>query len=109
MTPEGKLAKQIKDYLDGRKAKHELWWFKVHGHPMQESKIPDTIVIIHGHVLFLEAKAGGKKPDKGQLQKMRLIEEAGGTCRVVWTLDDAKDAVNEVMDRRTAEIGKEKP
>ncbi len=98
MTPEGKLAKQIKDYLDERKARHELWWFKIHGHPMQEAKIPDTVTFIHGHGLLLEAKADGRQPDKGQIHKMRLIEGAGGaTCRVVRSLDDAVDAVELVM------------
>ncbi len=98
MTPEGKLAKQVKDYLDERKAMHELWWFKIHGHPMQEAKIPDTVVIIHGHALFLELKADGNQPDKGQIHKMCLIEESGGaTCRVVRSLDDVKSAVEWVM------------
>lgn len=98
MTPEAKLTKQITEYLDWlRSFGEQIWWMKIHGGPMQRAGVPDTLVVIHGVPLFLEIKVGDSEPSKLQLEIMRRIEAAGGTCRVVYTLDDAKDAVNSIM------------
>ena len=74
---------------------------------MQRAGVPDILVIVRGQTLFLELKAGNNEPTNLQIHTMYLIEQAGGTCRVVRTLQDAINAVNAVNVDSLTPRGKE--
>lgn len=91
MTPEGKITKQIIDFLKSlKKEGRRIWWHKLHGHPMQTAGVPDLLVIFEGRHVFFEIK--GPKGKLTDLQRIRILEiyAAGGHVFVVYTAKDVK-------------------
>ena len=73
MTPEGKVKKEIKAYLDEIGA-YQFW-------PTQTGygkRTVDCLACIKGAFVAIEVKAPGKKADKFQLQIMNEINDVGG-------------------------------
>jgi hypothetical protein len=89
MTPEQKVIRQIMASLNARrKAGHPLWYFKVHGGPMQKAGVPDLIVVYHGVPFFFEVKAEGGVASALQTETIRQIRRAGGRASVVYSVED---------------------
>jgi hypothetical protein len=96
MTPETKLKNSIRKYLDslGR----DLWHFKVHGSGYQKAGVPDNVGCYLGHFFAIEAKAPGEVTTKKQDRELMLIRQAGGFTRVVWSLKEAQDFMEEIKN-----------
>ena len=77
MTPEGKVKKDIKKYLDEIGA-YSFW-------PVQTGygkRTVDCLACLNGEFWAIEVKAPGKKPDKFQLN---ILYEIGEKCgHAVW-------------------------
>lgn len=96
MTPEGKLKKQVKDYLRSVGA----WWYMPVQNGMGVVGIPDFIVCYRGMLLGIETKAPLKNPTTreqrwkkatpNQQNRITEIRESGGVAEVV---DDVEQVV----------------
>jgi hypothetical protein len=81
MTPEGRIKKEIKAYLDSIGAYH-IW-------PVSTGYGPallDCYASVKGHFVAIEVKASGKKPTPRQELTMQEILAKGGAsfwCYVV--------------------------
>lgn len=88
-TPEGKVKKEIKEWLDGMGA----YWFM----PVQSgygiNGTPDLICCLHGRFLGIETKAPGKKPNPWQEREIARIRKAGGVAFWCASLQEAKEAM----------------
>ena len=92
MTPEGKITKQVIDYLKSLKKKgRHIWWVKLHGGPMQRAGIPDLLVLLESRHLFFEIKGPGKKTTPLQQIHIDRINSAGGEAAVVHSLEEVVD------------------
>lgn len=78
MTPEGKIKKLVKAYLDKIGAYH--FWPVQMGYG---AKTLDCLACIDGLFIGIETKAPGKKPTPLQELCMEEILNAGGECFVV--------------------------
>lgn len=67
MTPEGKVKKEIKDWLKAQ----EIYFFNAIAGPYQEHGIPDIIICYHGHFIGCEVKAAEKIGKRGKPLKQR--------------------------------------
>lgn len=90
MLTEKKVTAKIIAYL---KTVPGLWWFKVHGGPMQQAGIPDLCVVHAGRAIFLEVKHPGGKPTPLQIAMMERIEAAGGVAAVVQSTEDVVEVL----------------
>jgi len=89
MTPEGKVTKQITDYLKSLIRNGEaVWWLKLHGGPMQKAGVPDLLVINEGHHFLFEIKKPGGKATQLQQIQINRINDAGGFAFVVHSVDE---------------------
>ena len=99
MTPEGK----IKHRLDKMLKSLGVWYFSPQSGPFGRSGIPDRIVCVCGQFVGIEAKKDrNTKPTALQLSCMLGIEEAGGTCFVVYdddTIATVRDYLKGILDR----------
>lgn len=90
-TPESK----VKAKLDKMLHEERVWSYSPQAGPFGRSGIPDRVAVVNGHFIGIEAKADKtKKPTRLQQQCMRLIENAGGKCFVVY--DEV--TINEVRE-----------
>lgn len=90
-TPEGKITDKIKKYLQElKKAGAPVFYFKVHGGPIQQAGIPDWHILYDGAPHYLEVKAPGKKASRLQQHIMNQIAEAGGITCIVTSLEEVK-------------------
>jgi predicted type IV restriction endonuclease len=97
MTPEGKITKQIIDYLKMLRAlRKDIWWIKLHGGPMQEAGVPDLLVILDGAHFFFEIKKPGAKATPLQQIQMDRINLAGGKALVVHSAGEVKLTLTEI-------------
>lgn len=97
MANESAFVVKIKQYLKSRDAYCEKIW----GGGFQSAGIPDVIGCYRGRFIGIEAKVGNNKPSEIQKAKIKMIQKAGGFARVVWTLDEVKemlDEIDEVID-----------
>jgi hypothetical protein len=96
--PEGKLVWQIRRRIEERGGRS----FKIQGmdESFQEVGIPDLLVCFHGIFLGLEVKMPGEKPSPIQRQVLQSIEAAGGVARVVCSVDE----VDEILDQAIAQV-----
>lgn len=91
LTPEGKVTKQIIDYLKSlKKTGVAIWWVKLHGGPMQKAGVPDLLVIKDGKHFLLEIKKPGGEATQLQQIQIDKINDAGGFAIVVHSVDDVK-------------------
>ena len=91
MTPEGKVVKQIRDYLD------KQGYFTYNLIQVSPSSMPDMCVInpVNGEHTYLEIKAPGGRTQPGQLymhEKLRMLN-----CKVyvVSDLSRVKEVFND--------------
>lgn len=63
---------------------------KFHGGPYTEAGTPDVLVVSDGRAFWLEAKLSGEQPTPIQRRRMREWTEAGATCAVVRSVDEAR-------------------
>ena len=85
MTPEAKVKKKIKEYLDTL----PLYYFTPIGSVYGKSGVPDVIICYDGRFIGIEVKAPGRLNTQTALQKKSQlsIEAAGGVYLLV---DDVK-------------------
>lgn len=79
MTPEGKVKKKVKDYLNKRDIYYTMPFTAGYG----ASGVPDILVCHQGKFIAIECKANGNKPTALQSQHMKRINEGGGIAVVV--------------------------
>lgn len=58
--------------------------------------VPDRIVIINGHTIFVELKAPGKKPPPLQRYRINEMREQGADVRVIDTIEGVDEFIAEV-------------
>lgn len=83
---EGKLTRNIKEYLKERGAYAENIW----GGGFQASGIPDILACYNGRFLGLEVKLDYNSPSPIQKAKLAMINKAGGVGQVVRSVDEVK-------------------
>lgn len=79
----------------------EGWFcFKVHGSEHMMAGLPDIIVCAEGHFIGLETKLPEKRSNTSPRQDYvhGLISESGGHAFVVTSVEEAKAAVNSVLE-----------
>lgn len=108
MTPEGKIKKEIKAFLDAsgfqRAGAAPIsgtvvgWYYMPVANGMGVHGIPDFVCVYKGLSFFIEAKADEKsEPTPNQVLRHKEIRAAGGECVVAWKLSQVADAI-ERMD-----------
>lgn len=91
MTPEGKIKKLVKDYLNEIGVYH--FWPVQMGYG---AKTLDCLTCIDGLFIGIETKAPGKKPTKLQEIIIYEIASSGGECFIIYdkeSLEQFKDWV----------------
>lgn len=63
--------------------------------------VPDRIVILDGHVVFVETKARGGTPSPLQLVRHRELRAAGADVRVIDTRAQVDDLIRELTASQT--------
>jgi hypothetical protein len=71
-----------------RKAGQKVWWFKVHGGPMQRSGVPDLCVVIEGRTVWVELKRAAGTVSRLQAATIDDMRHAGAEVFVVRTADE---------------------
>jgi hypothetical protein len=88
MTPEGKVKKEIKAYLDSIGAYH-VWPVPTgYGSPMV-----DCYACINGKFYAIEVKAPGKKPTPKQSLVLLNVKKAFGRSLTAWSYLDVANVV----------------
>ena len=90
MTPEGKLKKQVKAYLDEIGAYH-VWPVPTGYGP----KLLDCYASINGRFVVIETKAPGKLPTPAQKLEIERINKAGG---VAFATDSIERTITYIQD-----------
>jgi Holliday junction resolvase len=91
--PEARLQRRIQAEL-----KLQGWFvFKVHGSEFMMAGLPDLIVCAEGLFIGLEVKMPGEQPSNIQTHVHGKIRSAGGAAYVVYTPQQALDAVFETL------------
>ena len=78
-TPEGKVKKKVKDFLD----KLGIYHFSPPGMGLGRAGIPDIIACHRGRFIAIECKAGNNQPTALQARELDHIVRAGGLAFVV--------------------------
>jgi Holliday junction resolvase len=78
-TPEGKVKKKVKDFLDRLGVYH----FSPPGMGLGRAGIPDIIACHRGRFIAIECKAGNNQPTALQARELDHIVRAGGLAFVV--------------------------
>jgi Holliday junction resolvase len=78
-TPEGKVKKKVKDFLD----KLGIYHFSPPGMGLGRAGIPDIIACHRGRFIAIECKAGDNQPTALQARELDRIAMAGGLAFVV--------------------------
>ena len=88
MTPEGKVKKQVKEYLQSIGA----WYYMPVSNGMGRVGCPDILVCYSGQFLAFETKAPGKIENvtANQLREINGIQRANGLAHVV---DDVEQVI----------------
>ena len=92
MTPEGKVKKQVREYL----RKKGIWFYQPVQNGMGQVGIPDFICCYKGQFIAIETKAPGKIANvtANQQRVIDEIREHGGLAMVV----DSIDSLEVVLD-----------
>ena len=72
-----------------------IWWFKVHGGPMQLPGVPDLCCVVNGRAVFLEVKTEKGIVSPRQSYEMKKIRDAGGVAVIVRSVEEAIQAIKE--------------
>ena len=90
MTPEGKIKKEMRDWL----SVHGIYYANVAGGAFSKPGDPDIIADVNGHFLAIEAKTKTGRQSEYQKVCQRQVEESGGMYIVARSVEDVIDAVN---------------
>src|SRR4249920_135428 len=95
MQPEGRIVKKIQARIAERGGR----CFKIWGSDgsRQEVGIPDLLVCFYGVFLGLEVKQPGEKASPIQRQVLKTIEAAGGVARVVCSVEEVDEILDQVI------------
>lgn len=88
MTPEAKVKKEIRDYIDSLPGAFRIPTI-TYGYG--KSGIPDDVVCYKGLFFAVEIKAPGKHTTPWQDQAIKGIIDAGGIAGICWSLADVKN------------------
>jgi len=72
----------------------DLWYFKVHGHDMQKTGVPDLVMCYRGIFIAPEVKVPGNTASKKQDYEIAAIKAAGGVSGLVYSVDELKEMVD---------------
>ncbi len=92
---ESDVTKRILKYM--KTLPHCFCW-KEHGGIYGTSGIPDIIACIHGRFIALEVKTQKGKTTPLQEAAIRKIRSSGGFAFVVRSVDEAKNAIDNVLN-----------
>ena len=81
MTPEGKVKKQLRDYLDTLAP--DVWYFMPVPTGFSDKGTPDFLINFFGVFVAVETKAKGNKPTPLQDRTLRIIQAAHGIAMVI--------------------------
>ena len=95
-TREGEPMKE-KDVVDSIKEYLQtipnIFFWKEHGGQFGTAGIPDLIICYKGKFIGLECKLPGRKPTLLQKITLGKIEKAGGIAKVVTSVDQVKEII----------------
>lgn len=94
MTPEGKVKKKVKEYLQSIGA----WYYMPVSNGMGRSGCPDILVCYKGLFMAFETKAPGKikNVSANQEREIAAILSANGSAHVVDGVDQVKEIIENV-------------
>lgn len=92
MTPEGKVKKKVKEYLQSIDA----WYYMPVSNGMGRVGCPDILVCHKGWFFAFETKAPGKrkKVTANQAREIDWITSANGQAHVVDDVQQVKEIIN---------------
>ena len=92
---ETKLAAKIKKSIIAR---YGGFWANIHGGVYQTVGLPDMIGCINGRFIAMEFKTPENKngATEAQLKQISLINEAGGSARVITSVEEAFKFLDEL-------------
>ena len=93
MTPEGKVKKKVKEYLQSIGA----WYYMPVSNGMGRSGCPDILVCYKGLFMAFETKAPGKikNVSANQEREIAAILSANGLAHVVDDVDQVKEIIHD--------------
>lgn len=93
MTPEGKVKKQVKEYLKSIGA----WYYMPVSNGMGRVGCPDILVCYQGLFMAFETKAPGKIKNVTANQQREIddIQRVNGLARVVDDVEQVKEAIRD--------------
>lgn len=94
MTPEGKVKKEIKEYLDSLGA--QCWYYMPVPMGYGKRGVPDFIICYKGFFLAPETKRAGGKSQPWQEDQQQKIRAAGGQALRVESVEIVKMWVAQV-------------
>ncbi len=94
MTPEGKVKKEVKDFLDALGP--ECWYYMPVPMGYGKRGVPDFIGCYAGHFFAIEAKASSGELSPWQKQQKEALSEAGSLYWLVKpeTIEEFKQSWN---------------
>lgn len=90
---ESNFQKKCIDYLK----KNRIYYINQYGNGRTGKGTPDVTCCINGRYVAFELKVEGNTPSPAQVIRMKKIRESGGCAYAVWTFNDFKEIVDEVM------------
>ena len=69
--------------------KRGCWVTKLHGGTLQQSGLPDLLVVYQGRAVFIEVKRPGQAATAIQQHTLDLLQQHGATCGVATTIEEA--------------------
>ena len=94
MTPEGKVKKKVKKFLDDNK----IYYVMTITGGFGNSGAPDFLCCHRGYFIGIECKANGNTPTALQKDNMDRIVESGGRAFVVD--EDLVDLLDDIFEMR---------
>lgn len=88
-TPEGKIKKEIRDWL----AVNGIYYANVAGGAFSKPGDPDIIADVSGHFLAIEAKTKTGRQSEYQKTCENQVAASGGTYIIARSLQDVVEAV----------------
>lgn len=91
MTPEGKIKRQILDWLEMKKIFHWVYQSgKVPGRRLIRTGVPDILGAYKGRLLAIEVKAKTGKVSDEQMEFIYQVRMAGGIAFVARCVEDVE-------------------
>lgn len=97
-TPEGRLKREIKAYLNSR----GIYWAIIPEGAYGKSGDPDIIACYKGMFVGLEAKTYEGYQSNIQKVRQREIEDSGGVYAIVRSVEEVEKALDRAVDTRKA-------